>query len=57
MNDISPNQSLTPVSFLNCFPTPTVVSQVGDQATRRFIEFFTARIRNPGTRQVYAHAV
>lgn len=36
---------------------PALIRQAGDQAQRRFLEFFTADIRNPGTRGVYAHAV
>ena len=34
-----------------------MISDAGDKACRRYIEFFTAKIRNPGTRQAYAHAV
>ncbi len=36
---------------------PTLIREAGDHAQRRFVEFFTADIRNPGTRAVYAHAV
>jgi len=36
---------------------PTLIRNAGENAERRFVEFFTAHIRNPGTRQVYAHAV
>ncbi len=36
---------------------PALVAQAGDHASRRFIEFFTANIRNKGTRAAYAHAV
>ena len=36
---------------------PTLIRNAGENAERRFLEFFTAHIRNPGTRQVYAHAV
>lgn len=36
---------------------PALIRQAGNQAQRRFLEFFTADIRNPGTRGVYAHAV
>ena len=36
---------------------PTLIRNAGKNAERRFLEFFTAHIRNPGTRQVYAHAV
>jgi hypothetical protein len=36
---------------------PTLTVQAGDKATFRFIEYFTANIRNPNTRQAYYHAV
>jgi site-specific recombinase XerD len=36
---------------------PAPIAQAGEQAARRFIEFFTANIRNPNTRQAYARAV
>jgi hypothetical protein len=34
-----------------------MVADASDQAARRFIEFFTANIRNPNTRAAYARAV
>ena len=36
---------------------PALINQAGEQARERFIEFFTASIRNRGTRAVYANAV
>ena len=36
---------------------PVVIRNAGENAERRFLEFFTAHIRNPGTRRVYGHAV
>lgn len=36
---------------------PAVITDAGDRAGRRFLEFFTANIRNPNTRQAYARAV
>ena len=36
---------------------PAVVAWAGERAERRFIEFFTANIRNPNTRAAYARAV
>ncbi len=36
---------------------PSLIRSAGDHASRRFVEFFTAHIRNPGTRAVYARAV
>jgi site-specific recombinase XerD len=36
---------------------PRVIAEAGDQAARRFLEFFAATIRNKNTRQAYYHAV
>lgn len=36
---------------------PAIVAQAGERADRRFIEFFTANIRNRNTRIAYARAV
>jgi site-specific recombinase XerD len=36
---------------------PTVIRAQGERASRRFIEFFTASIRNRNTRMAYARAV
>lgn len=36
---------------------PVLIRNAGANAERRFLEFFTAHIRNPGTRRVYGHAV
>ena len=36
---------------------PALICDAGESAERRFLEFFTANIRNPGTRQVYGLAV
>jgi site-specific recombinase XerD len=35
---------------------PALIEQAGSDARRRFLEFFAARIRNPGTRLAYARA-
>ena len=32
---------------------PSVIFQAGPDATRRFVEFFTANFRNPNTRAAY----
>ena len=37
-------------------PFPPVIVEAGPDAARRFIEFFTANIRNPNTRAAYARA-
>jgi integrase/recombinase XerD len=36
---------------------PAIIAQAGERAARRFIEFFTATIRNGNTRRAYAKAV
>lgn len=36
---------------------PAIIANAGDQAARRFLEFFTAQIRNPNTREAYGRAV
>ena len=35
---------------------PAVIDQAGERARRRFVEFFTAEVRNPHTRKAYARA-
>jgi hypothetical protein len=35
---------------------PALVAAVGERASYRFFEFFTAQIRNPHTRRTYARA-
>jgi len=37
-------------------PVPAVIAARGHQAGRRFVEFFTANIRNPNTRRAYYRA-
>lgn len=36
---------------------PALIADAGEDATRRFLEFFTANIRNRNTREAYARAV
>lgn len=52
--DLVDRQSHTAV-VLGMVPAP--IREAGEQAARRFVEFFTANIRNPNTRQAYARAV
>ena len=35
---------------------PALVAAEGEQAATRYVEFFTAQIRNPNTRAAYARA-
>jgi integrase/recombinase XerD len=39
------------------FPVPSLIAEAGPQATRRFVEFFTANIRNLNTRAAYGRAL
>jgi site-specific recombinase XerD len=39
------------------FAVPALIADEGDQAARRFLEYFTANIRNKNTRAAYVHAV
>jgi hypothetical protein len=36
---------------------PALIAAAGDRASRRFLEFFAANIRNPHTRRAYSRAV
>ena len=36
---------------------PALIERAGKRASRRFLEFFTANIRNPNTRRAYARAI
>jgi hypothetical protein len=45
--------AITPAD--NCI-VPALIANVGDQAGWRYVEFFTANIRNPHTRRAYAGA-
>jgi hypothetical protein len=38
-------------------PVPTMIAAAGERASLRFIDFFTANIRNPNTRAAYGVAV
>ena len=35
---------------------PAIIADLGDQAAWRYVEFFSANIRNPNTRRAYARA-
>jgi len=45
------------ISATGAVRLPGIIVAAGEHASRRFIEFFTANIRNRNTRQAYAHAV
>jgi hypothetical protein len=35
---------------------PALIADLGDEAAWRYVEFFTANIRNPNTRRAYVRA-
>ena len=45
------------LATLSATQTPTLITAAGDRAAYRFLEFFTAQIRNPHTRRAYVRAV
>src|ERR1051326_6753748 len=45
------------LSMVGSTQLPTLVLRAGDNAARRFFEFFAATIRNRNTRQAYAQAI
>ena len=46
-----------PASFFRDHALPQLITVAGPEASRRFVEFFTANIRNRNTRAAYARAV
>jgi site-specific recombinase XerD len=51
------SRPLTLVAARDGMLVPRVIAAAGDQAARRFLEFFAATIRNKNTRAAYYHAV
>lgn len=47
----------SPLQTVEATLVPTLFTGAGENASYRFIEYFTARIRNPHTRQAYFRAV
>jgi site-specific recombinase XerD len=48
---------LDPTPASGALVVPRVIAALGEHATLRFVDFFTANIRNPNTRAAYAVAV
>ena len=42
---------------LATFVLPSIIEAAGESASRRFLEYFTANIRNKNTRAAYARAI
>src|SRR3990167_7727268 len=49
-------QEMRAVSVTGAAVVPAVIEDAGPNAKRRFVEFFTANIRNPNTREAYLRA-
>ena len=47
---------MTSLPVLSASRAPALFAAVGERASYRFLEFFTANIRNPNTRRAYARA-
>ncbi len=50
---VHPTALATPT---DTYIVPALIANLGDQAGWRYVEFFTANIRNPHTRRAYARA-
>src|ERR1035438_4825781 len=51
------NSRALAVSRSSGLTVPAVIAASGEKAAWRFVEFFTANIRNPNTRAAYSRAV
>src|SRR5436853_6513060 len=47
---------MTPSDVHASLVVPALIADLGDDASWRYVEFFTANIRNPHTRRAYARA-
>jgi site-specific recombinase XerD len=57
MSDIEPPaRPIAKLPALAASGVPALVAALGERASYRFLEFFTANIRNPHTRRAYARA-
>ena len=52
-----PHLPARPTPHERTLTVPAIIADLGDNATKRFLEFFTANIRNRNTRAAYAQAV
>src|ERR1700729_3436736 len=51
---VIPSGALTKLT--DTYIVPALIADLGDQAAWRYVDFFTANIRNPNTRRAYARA-
>ncbi len=54
VNETTTSGTLTPLPAAHLIPA--LIADAGDQASWRYIDFFTSNIRNPNTRRAYARA-
>src|SRR5271154_1791493 len=52
-----PTTALTILEPATSMPVPAMIAVAGERASLRFIDFFTAHIRNPNTRGAYGVAM
>lgn len=57
LDEEGPDDSGSELLVVSAGHLPAMIEEAGDKAARRFLEFFTAHIRNRGTRAVYGRAV
>ncbi len=50
---LTPGKELVPVQLDAIIALPAIITSAGEDAVARFVEYFTARIRNPHTRRAY----
>ena len=55
--NLIPHSAGAAITYREAPGLPAIIQNAGETASKRFIEFFTANIRNPNTRQAYARAV
>ena len=56
MRVLQRNRRHEPTRILCSHASPNLIAAADEPAQRRFLEFFTANIRNPHTRRAYAQA-
>jgi site-specific recombinase XerD len=56
-SDPGTTTALTIIEPATGLPVPAMIARMGERASLRFIDFFTAHIRNPNTRAAYGVAV
>ncbi len=53
---VAPSATMVSASIAAAIVVPAIIADAGEHATRRFLEFFAATIRNRNTRTAYLHA-